>query len=280
MNYGLIKDESHEAYHSCEAIGAHKLEDLSPYPLLFQKKHVTKEITKDKDSDALRFGRYFHLLALEGEDEASKYFAAAPLVDRRTSAGKMAWAKFQEEAGQKSYVYEEEVILAWRMVKAIREKPSAVALLSAGSPEVTFRHKMASFSVQARVDWFNGDDPAGPLCLNLKSIEHLDQFDRQYEAFNYYKSDAFYRLVVAKVTGVPTVMPQMVNLVVEKNEPFQCAIRTPDPVSLDIGTSEVMADLSTLKACFDSSTWPGEPDLARPVTLSHRKVREYQEKLA
>lgn len=280
MNYGLILGESHDDYHASEAFGCHKLDALRPYPLLFQKKYVTKEIPKANETDALRFGRYFHLLALEGEDAANDSFCVSPDCDKRTKDGKATWATFVEQSAGKGYVGTDEVTKAWRMVKAIRDKPAAVELLANGKAEVTFRHKMAAFSLQCRVDWFDADAKAGPLCVNLKSIESLEDFDYQYEKFGYYRSDAFYRLVVSKVLGIETFSPQMVDLVVEKNEPYQCAIRVPDAMALEIGAKEIMEDLVKLKGCFESNVWPGEPNEARPVSLSHRKVKAHQETAA
>jgi hypothetical protein len=81
---------------------------------------------------------------------------------------------------------------------------------------------------------------------------------------------------MAKVLGLQDMEPQMRFLVVEKNEPFQCVIRDPDTQALDLGWREIEHDLLRLKGCFETSQWPGEPDLPRPVSLPEWKIRQAQ----
>lgn len=274
MNFGVIYNEDDAIYHASDAVGSHKLQDLSPYPLLFFKKYVEKSIPPDNETPALAFGKFFHMLACEGETAADSRYAVIPECDKRTTAGKTVHAKFLQQTQGMRYITKDDYALAWRMVKAVREKPSAVALLSRGKPEVTFRHKLASFAIQARVDWFDDHDKDAPMIVDVKTIDSLAEFDRQFFKFSYYKQAAFYRLVVASILGLQTFQPQFCYLVVEKSEPYQVAIRTPDAESLAIGTSEVMRELAKLKACYDSGVWPGEPDVARPVSLPEWKARE------
>lgn len=274
MNFGIIEGEDSATYHASDAVGSHKLQDLSPYPVLFYRRWVSKLIPPEPQTPALAFGQYFHTLALEGEDAIKNRYIATPNFDRRTTAGKESYAKFLNEAAMKTIVHPDDISLAWRMVKSIRDKPSAVEILSRGKPEVTFRKQMEHFAIQARADWFDMHDPVAPLIVDLKSIESLGSFDKQFFNFDYYKQAAFYRLVVAAVMGLETFQPQFCYIVVEKSEPFQCAIRVPDAESLAIGTKEVMAELTKLKNCYASGEWPGEPDEARPVSLPEFKVRQ------
>ncbi len=274
MNLGIIHGEPDEVYHASDAVGSHKLNDLSPYPLLYFKKYVEKSIPPDNETPALLFGKFFHMLACEGETVADSHYAVLPECDKRTTAGKTVYAEFCKQTQGMRHISKDDYTLAWRMVKAVREKPSAVALLSRGKPEVTFRHQLASFAIQARVDWFDDTEKDAPMIVDVKTIESLAEFDRQFFKFSYYKQAAFYRLVVAKLLGLETFQPQFCYLVVEKAEPFQVAIRTPDAESIAIGTAEVMRELAKLKACYDSGVWPGEPDVARPVSLPEWKARE------
>lgn len=272
--FGIIHGEPAEVYHESDAVGSHKLQDLSPYPLLFKKRYVTKEILRDPATDAMAFGRYFHTLALEGESAAQAGYAVAPVCDKRTIAGKEKYAAFNESLGGKAIIDAEDERLAWRMVQAIREKPSSVKLLSTGKPEVTFRTQLASFSIQARVDWFIEEPKDAPMIVDVKTVDELAAFDAHFLKFSYYKQAAFYRLVVAKLCGLETFQPQVCHLVVEKKEPFQVAIRIPDAEALAIGTKEVMAELAKLKDCYDSGIWPGEPDESRPISLPEWKTRQ------
>jgi hypothetical protein len=273
---GIIHDESMADYHASPAFGTHDLADLNPYPLLFWKKHVAKTINDENDSAALAFGRYFHCLALEGEEAAAAHFVQAPVCDRRTTAGKATFAAFQAEAAGRQIITEEDSRLAWRMVESIREKPSLCALLdpAKGKPEVTFRVQMKHYQLQCRSDWFIADDPAGPMDVNLKTCERLQDFETHFYKYGYYRGAAFYRAVIAKALGIEPTVPQMVFLAVEKNEPFQSQLIVPDAQSLDIGWREVERDLLKLRACFEADKWPGAPDEPRAVSLPAWMTKE------
>lgn len=270
---GQIFDESMAVYHASQAFGSHDLADLNPHPLLFQKKHVLKTVDDSKDSPAFAFGRYFHCLALEGEESAATNFIQAPDCDRRTTAGKATFAAFQAEAAGREIITAEDTKLAWRMVEAIREKPSLRALLdpAKGRPEVTFRCQMKHFQLQCRVDWWIQDSL---MDLNVKTVEHLSDFDAHFHKYGYYRGAAFYRAVIERVLGLQPRQAQSAFLVVEKNEPFQAVIREPDAQSLELGWQEVERDLVKLKGCFESNNWPGEPDAPKPVSLPAWKMRE------
>jgi hypothetical protein len=289
MSTGIL-NESFADYLASDAVRAGQLDDLRPRPLIFFKRWIQRTMPPPKDTEALQFGRAFHCLALEGPkvfaeryvvipDDAPedlRRFRCAAKPSQKTCDSISWWDGFEKERGSREIIARESVDLAERMVDAVREKPAAAELLNCGTPEVTFRHQLPGFAVQARVDWFDPKATAGPLLMNVKTIECLDDFDHQYEKFNYYKSDAFYRLVVARVLGVETFVPQCVNLVVEKQEPFECSIRLPDAESLNVGTREVMADLQLLARCYESGVWPGEPNEPRPVSLSEWKLRQSQ----
>lgn len=273
MNLGIIEGEDSATYHSSDAVGSHKLQDLSPYPVLFYRRWVAKTIPPDAQTPALAFGQYFHTLALEGEAAVKARYVVAPECDRRTKDGKALYAVFVAESAGKVVIEEKDMTLAWRMVESIRAKPSAVELFSRGRPEVTFRKKMEHFAIQARADWFDAFDGSAPMVVDLKSCDSLASFDKQFFGYDYYKQAAFYRLVVASVMGLETFQPQFCYVVVEKNEPYQCAIRIPDAESLAIGTKEIMSDLTRLKNCYASGEWPGEGNDPRPISLPEWKVR-------
>ena len=277
LRFGKLTDEPWADYQAAEAFGIHDLSDLSPYPLRFYLKQVAKTLPADKDSPALTFGRALHALALEGEEVFEGRYVCAPEgIDRRTTVGKAAWAAFQAESAGREIIAREDYDTAWAMVRAIRAKPGAAALFAKGLPEVTFRHAMKHYALQSRVDWFNETPEGGgpPMIVDLKSIDCLEEFDRQFEKFGYYRQAAMYRAVVSSVMKLEKMEPQFVFVVVEKQAPHQVAVRTPDAQSLDLGWQEVQKDLTTLRTCLESGVWPGEPDEPRAVSLPAWKTKE------
>lgn len=289
MKFGIIEGETKESYHECAAVGSHKLGDFVESPLLYQRRYLTKEAPLDSRTKALAFGDAFHTLALEGEAVFDSRHIILPddAPDRPTAKMREAkkpkqetldriawWDDFTERAGNRIITSQADVDLAWKMLRAIRAKPTAVRLLSHGKPELTFRKQMASFPIQCRCDWYDDalDEYQRPTILDVKTIESLADFDHQFLKFGYYKQAGFYSLVVQSVVNPEGAYPRFYYVVCEKNEPFQVAIREPDQISLDIGRREVMRDLARLKACYDTGIFPGEPDEIKPVTLPEWKV--------
>lgn len=273
MNFGMILDEPASAYHATDCVSSHKLSDFARpnLPLLYQRKHVTKEAPEKAESDAFTFGEYFHCLALEGEAIADSRFWVPPKLDRRTKFGKDL-GKIQDEtiaAKGIKLIEQDDKDLAWRMVAAIRAKPIAKEIFDHGRPEVVFRHKLASFAIQSRIDWFDerADEWKRPLIVDVKTIDHLANFDRHFHKYGYWRQAAFYQMVVYETLKLEGAFPRFRFVVVEKNEPFQVEVREPDEISMSVARDAVMADLTRLKGCYDSGKWPGSADEVLPVSI-------------
>ena len=270
LRFGQITDEPAADYHAAAAVGSHKLADFCISPLLYERRYITHEAELPAQSPTYAFGEFFHALTLEGEEVAAARFAEKPEgIDRRTKDGKTAYAAFEAEAAGRTIISHDDSELAWRMMEAVHEKKTAHELFQRGGPEVVFRKQMAAFAVQSRCDWFDGtlDAYKRPLIVDLKTITTLGEFDRQFHNYGYYRQAAFYQLVVHSTLALEGAYPRFLFVVVEKEEPFQAAVREPDEVALDIGRREVMRDLARLKTCYESGVFPGEPDTVQPVRL-------------
>ena len=279
MKTGIIYNESHEVYHASPAFGSHDIADIQDCPRFFFERHIAKSLGGMEETPALLFGRYFHCLALEGEERAASDFVIQPEgIDRRTSAGKAAYAAFQSECAGRTVISKDDEILAWNMVRGIREKPSLVALLdpAKGKPEVTFRVDFKYFQLQCRADWFieKPDGGGPPMIVDVKTVDELAAFKSHYFKFGYYRQMAFYRSLVAKVFGLPDTQIQTALIAVEKKPCFQAKLFTPDAQSLDIGYREVMSDLTKIHACFAANNWPGVSDEVEAVGLPNWKVQK------
>jgi len=288
MNYGKILNEPFGDYRATDCVGSHRLDDLTPFPIRYKLRYITKELPERADTPAFRFGRFFHTFALEGEKAVSERYVMVPNwapsrpTSRMLEAEKPSiktkamikwWEEFDAAANGREEIDENDWEKAAKMVESVRTKPCVADLFKAGCPEVTFRHKMASFGIQSRVDWFDGSAEAAPLIVDVKTIESLEAFDNQFEKYGYYRQAAFYRLVVSKVLGIPAAFIQFAFAVVETKPPYLCARRDPDLESLDIGATEVLEDLKLLKTCYDSGNWPGSSEYGVPVSLPEWKTR-------
>lgn len=270
MNLGIIRGEAMSDYHSSGAVGSHALGDFADSPLLFQRKYVTKEAAQPERSDAFAFGSYFHTAVLEGEKAvAERYAVQTEKYDRRTKDGKAAAAAFEAANAGKDVVALADVKLAEKMLAAVRAKKTCVELFAHGAPEVTMRHQVGPFAVQCRCDWFDDrlDEWKRPTIVDVKTVESIGAFEKQFLNYAYYRQAAFYRLVASEVLKLQGPEPRFIFVVVEKSEPFDVAIYQPDEIALETGRTECVALLKRLKACYLSGEWSGQPDSIQPLEL-------------
>lgn len=296
MTFGILYDEPIADYHASEAISHTKLKLFADnFPLVYKKTYLTKELPQPMASDALRFGAYFHTLAMEGQKEVDKRYVIAPEVNFRTNDGKAAWAKFEEElkVAGKTYVEKHEHELASSMANSIQSHPDAVALLTNGRPEVTFRHNLFPLiPLQARPDWWNPNGheltSGRPYVIDIKTIADLhEDWEHQFHKFQYPLAAALTRSVIVdtidlhatsaqqKWIGPP---PDYIYLVIEKSSPFQCALYRPDEITLDVAKRHVVSRLKRLKKCVETGEWPGPPrginNVSSPEWWMNKTVEE------
>ena len=287
---GLVYGEPADVYHAAPGVTNHRLADFARpnVPLLFFRKYISKEAPDSFTSDAKEFGEFFHALALEGETVADARFSVLPddAPDRPTKAMLNAakpseqsiarvrwWADWDKANAGKKVISKADSELAWKMVESIRAKPKLRALFDHGKPEVVARHQMAAFTIQSRLDWFDEalDEWQRPLIVDVKTIDSLANFEKQFFKYGYYRQAAFYQLVVYETMKLQGAYPRFKFVVVEKSEPFQSLVYVPGETSLDIGRKEVLADLTRIKGCYDSGIWPGTPDEELPVEVPEWK---------
>lgn len=283
---GLVYGEPAEVYHAAPGVTNHRLADFSRpnVPLLFYRKYISKEAPDQMSSDAKEFGEYLHSLALEGETVTDAKFSVLPadapkrpteamINAKKPSEESLArvawWADWDRATAGKKIITKPEQDLAWKMVKAIRDKPKTRALFDYGKPEVVARHQMASFVIQSRFDWLDErlDAWQRPLIVDLKSIDSLASFPKQFLNYGYWRQAAFYQLTCYEAMKLQGHYPRVRFVVVEKQEPFQCMVFEPDEIALDLGRQAVMADLKRIKVCFDTGIWPGTPDDCQTISV-------------
>ncbi|MCK7579823.1 MAG: PD-(D/E)XK nuclease-like domain-containing protein [Chromatiales bacterium] len=143
----IIYDLDFDEYRAINAINASGLKLLERSPAHFQQARLEPHAP----TAAQALGTLVHLLVLEPERENE--VAVAPECDRRTKAGKDAWAEFQAESADRLIVTAEQWDTARRMRDAVRANKNAMALLADGSPEVTLLHTLDGTPIKCRLDW-------------------------------------------------------------------------------------------------------------------------------
>jgi PDDEXK-like domain of unknown function (DUF3799) len=254
--------ESIQDYHANAALSHSKLETFRRRPALFYKKYIAKTLPTTEASSAFRIGSAAHTAILETDQYRSRYAIKPEGIDRRTKDGKIAFAAFEAENVGKIVITKEEYDQVGSMFNSVHWHKLAAQLLSAGTPEVTWRTQ-GTMPLQCRTDWFN---PAGcelsggrPYVADLKTVESLDDeafsnFEKTVFRYGYHRQAGFYLPLITEIIGAPVF--DFFFIAVEKVEPFGVAVYRLSDDAVARGQDESIEDLRGIKACMDSGLWP------------------------
>lgn len=267
------KDVPAEVYHAWDAMSASWLGILdTTSPKNFQHRRRFPPWP----TAAMRFGQMLHVLTLEPFDFAAR-FEIAPDGDKRTKAGKEAWAECEARAegrpiiprtGENSYEQ------ARAMAHAIEEHPHAPKLLHGGQREVSlvWIDEETGIKCKGRLDVLN--PPAVP---DVKSTINAQpaQFEKAIWNFGYHRQAALYLDGLAALNGGDT--NQFVFIAVEKSAPYDVIVRPAGESVIAAGRMAYKRALFSYKKCRETDTWPGydgpEGNLT-PLELPEWALRE------
>lgn len=204
---------------------------------------------------ALLFGQFFHKMLLE-PDHVWNEFCIAPTVDRRTKQGKEEYARFMEDATNKTVVTAEMVEQAQAMCESVRQEPLAVKLLN-GSVERPFfwMDDLTGEECKCRVDCLN-QSYSQPIIVDVKSTDDAstDGFIRSAIKYGYDFQSAMYSEGVQKNLGVK---PIFVFIAVEKKPPYSVNILQADDLLIRRGYDLFREYIGVYHWCKENNNFYG-----------------------
>lgn len=208
-----------------------------------------------KETPAMRTGSMVHCAVLEPGCFASRY-AVAPQVDKRTSAGKTAWAEFSLANAGKIVVTPEEHAQAQSMANAILATTmlrSLVALAGPVEASAFVEDPETGLVRKCRPDKLI---PEHAIVVDLKTTDDAseDAFNRSCATYRYHVQAAYYLDTLA-LAGLHA--DSFVFLVVEKSPPHIVASYVLDDESIALGRRLYRRNLDQIADCLKSNTWPG-----------------------
>jgi len=205
-----------------------------------------------EEIQALLLGRLLHAVTLEGREE----FMEAHDIDRRTKAGKEAWARLQEEADGRAILKADQVQMVRAVAAAVRAHPMAALLLEQGAAEVSgyFTDPETGVHCKTRPDWLRVDDG---VVVDLKSTIDAGPggFPREISRYSYHLSAAMYAHGFEVITGEP--LRDFVFIAVEKTPPYAVGVYRLDDEAMEAGRRLYRRALRTYAECLASDRWPG-----------------------
>ena len=253
-----------EDYRRMEGMNWSLLRHYHRSPLHFR---TAADAPPQPPTPACLLGQAVHALTLEGEAVYCERFAVAPEgIDRRTTAGKLAWATFQDQAAGRAVLTADQDAAVIGMAKAISRSRTANKLLARCAVResvITWQDPATGISCKARPDAVDLDSG---LLIDLKSTADgtLDAIRRDVAKRMYHGQLSFYRrgLQAAGAPAGPCVL-----VFVESMPPFGVRCVVLDDEALGVGNGLVDQLLQLHAECEAAGTWPGYDDTIKPLSL-------------
>lgn len=254
-------------YHAHPALGSSGVKSIlkNPYSYLHPQEMTGKN---------LDIGSAIHKLILEPHD-FEKEFAVAPSVDRRTKAGKEAWAEFVGASVGKTVLAAEDYETAKGAAESVLYHPEAQFLLSDGVAESSHFADLDGVACKCRPDYYRERDG---IVVDVKSTEDAspDGFAKAVANFGYYIQDPFYCDVLLS-SGKP--VSRFIFIAVERKPPHMVGIYELDHVARDFGRDEyrrafkILSDIDNYKRPLyvDTATGDVVQTIELPSYVFYRK---------
>jgi len=251
-------------YLSWDAVSVHDLMLVRRSPA-----HLREARLNPKEPTAnMRFGTAAHAWILLEPDEAARELIVCPKVDRRTKAGKAAYAEFEADAGDRTIVSEEEALQLSAMKAAVHDSAAARnLLLEAADREVSCCWEAEDFD--GMLCRGRPDAMSRKLIVDLKTSYDASpkEFARTAANFKYHAQAAYYLDGLKRIDAVDEDA-MFAFLVVEKLPPYGVACYVLDEDAMQAGREFYMNGLASYAECRSTNHWNGYSSSAKVETLS------------
>jgi exodeoxyribonuclease VIII len=242
-----------QAYHADPALSHSRLKVMGRSPAHFRW-------TSDNghpSSDALDFGKLFHASILEPET-VSKDFSVAPEgIDKRTTAGKAAWAKFVDESNGKTIVTAADMRTAMAMSAAINANEGArdIVFDAIATGRVEEAHKwldpMWRVDRKSKMDAVLSDGTVVDIKTTVDASPRA--FERSILSYGYHTQAAYY---ADAMDACGQGMRRFLIVAIEKTPPYAIGVYQVAPEAIAVGRVRVAEWLSRYVDCVSKGAWP------------------------
>ncbi len=251
-------DLTNSEYHASPAISKSGLDLIRKAPALYR----WRQANPTEQTPAMRLGTLTHTVVLEPQLFRESATVHPEGIDRRTSAGKLAWAEFEVQAEGKEIVTTEEMSKLCQIQQAVHNHPAAAKAL-AGSPiiEQSIFWDADGIACRCRPDAATEKG----VIVDLKTTRDAspEGFAKSIAQYRYHVQAAFYSDGYKAAFG--EAPRGFVFIAVETEPPYLVAVYVASETMTSRGRIEYQTDLDTFRRCQDADTWPGYSDA--PLTI-------------
>lgn len=219
--------------------------------------HYLYAVTHPSESTpAMEFGTAAHKFILEQESFFDDY-VIAPEVDRRTKAGKAAWAEFMEPLGDRSVIKPADLEVIRAMDEAVKAHPTAAALLKTGTHEVPIEWTDLETGepCKCRPDCLT-EYGGEKYIVDYKTTNSCEDghFERACRSYGYKLQAAMYSEGVFAET---LESYKFAFVAQEKNPPYAVRVYFCDQGFIDEGREQFRDLIELYHLCKTAGQWPG-----------------------
>jgi hypothetical protein len=248
--------ETNEEYHAAEdgRVSNSWLSAMDESPQKFHAIHIAKTMPKPEATPAMMLGHLVHTTTLEPHAVYERY-AVAPKVDRRTNAGKAAFAEFEAESEGKEVVTVDDMTTAIGCATALLRNETLAPFFNARSLAVKIEERInfevAGLPMRCKPDWLSVD--LG-LIIDLKTTRHTkrSQFERSVESLGYHRQSWLYREAAQQKYGKAF---RFLFAVVHTSAPFETACYELDEKGNEDGRLDAIALIEQFKMRQRTNNW-------------------------
>lgn len=259
MKTGIYQDVSNDDYHGGEGVSKTQLDKVaqSPAHYLYHQSH------KMESTPAMQIGTATHTLILEPEKFDDEIAVLPDGIDRRTKAGKAAYAEFQEVAAGKLIIKADDFDMIQRMRDAVMAHPSAAQLLTGGVAEQSAYWVDEDTGLLCRC---RPDFHVGSALVDLKTTKDGSprEFGRSAANMRYHVQAAFYLDGMNAAGGDVNVFG---FVAMEKTPPYNVAVYTAEDAHIEKGRELYKRDLETLAEAKETGKYTGYCDEPMPLFI-------------
>lgn len=252
IDLSVLTREPAAVYHARagEYLSSHLLADFRHCPLLYRRRVLG--LVPREEKPAYFLGEAAHVRILEGRQEYEQRYAfygpINPTTGKPFGSTSKAFAEWAAKIG-KPVLTQEHLDLIEELAAGVARNEAAVSLLTDGVAEGVVRTEYCGLPCQIRMDWLN---PHHGI-VDLKTCEDLTWAEVDSRRYGYAYQAAFYRSVLAQVTG--RLVPVRI-VSIEKREPYRCGIWRVGEQTLEQCARENAAAIQRLKVCQETDHWP------------------------
>ena len=240
-------------YRSAPGVSRSELWLMSKSPMHYRH---NQEHPQD-ETPALLFGAAQHKMVLEPDDFDTEFVVQPDGMDRRTSAGKAAYAHFIECVKGRRIITEKQYLQILEMVAALKQNETAWQLLRGGEHEASFFWVDQATGIQCKVrpdviTNYNGR----PYIIDYKTTESCadGHFEASCRRYGYKLQAGMY------CEGMFQQMYQdygFAFVAQEKDAPYASRVYICDEDFINEGHDIFREYLGKLKYCKDTGDWYG-----------------------